>query len=146
MLIKKRVCHPERSAQDDKLFVETFSALCKHNLRCHFPVSRRHHSRDYGPSGIGFVNFGTVNTFVAKADVETHGLGARGFNQYDGTVTSIKFKSLVTRGDGSIGVQVSKPVGSIEVEEGITTYGSVGNSLVNNSRSQGAGLVLSRKA
>ncbi|WP_205959688.1 hypothetical protein [Ramlibacter humi] len=84
----------------------------------------------YGPSGIGFVNFGTVGDFVAEHEVVTHGLGARGFNQYDGTVRHIRFRSIETFGDGSIGVQVSKPVGTIVIEEGITTHGSVGNTLV----------------
>jgi hypothetical protein len=84
----------------------------------------------YGPSGIGFVNFGTVGNFVAEKEVVTHGLGARGFNQYDGTVRRIRFHSIETFGDGSIGVQVSKPVGTIVIDNGITTHGSVGNTLV----------------
>lgn len=83
----------------------------------------------YGPSGIGFVNFGTVKDFAAQ-DITTYGLGARGFNQYDGTVDNITFKSITTHGDGSIGIQVSKPIGNMTVEENVTTYGSVGNSLV----------------
>ncbi|WP_218060664.1 hypothetical protein [Pseudobacillus wudalianchiensis] len=83
----------------------------------------------YGPSGIGFVNFGTVKDFTAR-DIITYGLGARGFNQYDGTVENIKFKSITTHGDGSIGIQVSRPIGNMTVEEDVTTYGSVGNSLV----------------
>ncbi|MFP5405429.1 MAG: hypothetical protein ACLGHY_03490 [Gammaproteobacteria bacterium] len=84
----------------------------------------------YGPSGIGFVNFGTVDSFVAEKEVVTHGLGARGFNQYDGTVRRIRFDSIETFGDGSIGVQVSKPVGTIVIDKDITTHGSVGNTLV----------------
>ena len=83
----------------------------------------------YGPSGIGFVNFGTVKDFLAQ-DIITYGLGARGFNQYDGTVENIKFKSITTYGDGSIGIQVSKPIGNMIIEENVATYGSVGNSLV----------------
>lgn len=90
----------------------------------------------YGPSGIGFVNFGTVDHFVAESEIVTHGLGARGFNQYDGTVRNIRFKSIETFGDGSIGVQVSKPVGTIVVDEGITTHGSVGNTLVKGVNMQ----------
>ncbi len=84
----------------------------------------------YGPSGIGFVNFGTVNDFVAEAEIVTWGLGARGFNQYDGTVRNIRFKSIETFGDGSIGIQVSKPVGTIVIDESVTTHGSIGNTLV----------------
>jgi hypothetical protein len=103
--------------------------------RAHEPVI------SYGPSGIGFVNFGTVNRFVAEKEVVTHGLGARGFNQYDGTVGSIRFESIETFGDGSIGVQVSKPVGSISVSKGITTHGSLGNTLV-----KGVNMVLPAEA
>jgi len=94
------------------------------NWRVHAPII------SYGPSGIGFVNFGTVNDFVAESAIVTYGLGARGFNQYDGTVKRIRFKSIETFGDGSIGIQVSKPVGAIVIDEGITTHGSVGNTLV----------------
>ena len=90
----------------------------------------------YGPSGIGFVNFGTVDTFVAESEIITNGLGARGFNQYDGTVKNIRFKSIETFGDGSIGIQVSKPVGTITVDEGVTTHGSVGNTLVKGVNMQ----------
>jgi hypothetical protein len=84
----------------------------------------------YGPSGIGFVNFGRVESFVAEAEIITYGLGARGFNQYDGTVRSLRVKSIETFGDGSIGIQVSKPVGTIAVDKGVTTHGSIGNTLV----------------
>ena len=84
----------------------------------------------YGPSGIGFVNFGIVDEFEAKDKIETFGLGARGFNQYDGTVTKATFQSITTHGNGSIGMQFSKAVGSIEVKNGIVTNGSEGQSLV----------------
>ncbi len=91
---------------------------------CEKPVT------SYGPSGIGFVNFGTVEHFEAKDKVETFGLGARGFNQYDGTVGRAVFHSITTYGDGSIGIQVSKPVGTIEAKGPVTTHGSVGGTLV----------------
>ncbi|MCV9929939.1 hypothetical protein OIU83_19925 [Flavobacterium sp. LS1R49] len=84
----------------------------------------------YGPSGIGFVNFGIVNEFEAKDKIETFGLGARGFNQYDGTITKATFHSIITHGNGSIGMQFSKAVGNIEVKNGIVTNGSEGQSLV----------------
>ena len=83
-----------------------------------------------GPSGIGFVNFGTVDTFEAQQPITTYGRGARGFNQYDGTVQHARFHSITTHGDGAIGVQISKPVGTIEVQQGITTHGAVGDTLV----------------
>lgn len=84
----------------------------------------------YGPSGIGFVNFGVVDEFEAKDKIETFGLGARGFNQYDGTVGKATFHSIVTNGDGSIGMQFSKPVGSISVSNGVVSHGSAGQTLV----------------
>jgi hypothetical protein len=84
----------------------------------------------FGPSGIGFVNFGAVEVFRAQAPIRTYGLGARGFNQYDGTVESLRVDSIETFGDGSIGVQISKPVGRIIVDRDIRTHGGTGPSLV----------------
>ena len=84
----------------------------------------------YGPSGIGFVNFGVVDEFEAKDKIETFGLGARGFNQYDGTVGKATFHSIITNGNGSIGMQFSKPVGSISVSNGVVSHGSEGQTLV----------------
>lgn len=84
----------------------------------------------YGPSGIGFVNFGTVDYFEAKAKIETLGLGARGFNQYDGTIEEAYFSEIETHGDGSIAMQYSKPVGKIVLRGDVTTNGSEGETLV----------------
>lgn len=84
----------------------------------------------YGPSGIGFVNFGQVGEFIVNDILETYGLGARGYNQYDGSVKNIRFKSITTYGDGSIGIQISKPIGSLHVQEDVTTFGGTGTSLV----------------
>lgn len=84
----------------------------------------------YGPSGIGFVNFGEVGKFTAEKPICTFGLGARGFNQYDGTIREAYFEEIVTHGDGSIGMQFSKPVGKISIGKGISTYGSTGQTLV----------------
>lgn len=84
----------------------------------------------FGSSGIGFVNFGYVKDFKAEANIETYGLGARGFNQYDGTIDNASFKAIKTVGDGSIGMQFSKPVGNITIEEGVFTEGSTGETLV----------------
>lgn len=84
----------------------------------------------YGPSGIGFVNFGIVNHFIMHAPLKTFGQGARGYNQYDGTLKDGIFDSIATYGDGSVGIQISKKVGNITIKNGITTHGGVGNSLV----------------
>lgn len=86
--------------------------------------------RSYGSSGIGFVNFGTVKNFKAEDNIETYGLGARGFNQYDGTIDNADFNCIKTVGDGSIGMQFSKPVGNITVQKGVITEGSSGETLV----------------
>lgn len=84
----------------------------------------------YGASGIGFVNFGTVGKFRAEKGLRTLGPGARGFNQYDGTIEDAYFESISTAGDGSVGMQFSRPVGNITLGRGITTTGSVGKTLV----------------
>jgi hypothetical protein len=84
----------------------------------------------HGPSGIGFVNFGTVGVLQVNAPIETFGQGARGFNVYAGTVHAAEFERIVTHADGAVGVQISQPVGQIKVRRGIETYGGSGNSLV----------------
>lgn len=83
-----------------------------------------------GPSGIGFVNFGDLNTLEVEAPIVTAGLGARGFNVYDGTVRQARFASITTHGDGAIGLQISKPVGTIEITGDVRTTGGEGLSLV----------------
>ena len=84
----------------------------------------------YGPSGIGFVNFGAINSLKVKAPIETFGEGARGFNVYSGTIGSAEFDRIVTHGNGSIGVQIAQPVGNITVLRGVETHGGAGQSLV----------------
>ena len=84
----------------------------------------------HGPSGIGFVNFGTVNCLEVNAPIETFGQGARGFNVYAGTVKDAAFERIITHGDGAVGIQISQPVGQIKVRCGIETFGGTGKSLV----------------
>jgi hypothetical protein len=84
----------------------------------------------HGPSGIGFVNFGTINVLEVNAPIETFGRGARGFNVYAGTVNSATFERIVTHADGAVGIQISQPIGQIEVRRGVETFGGVGSSLV----------------
>ncbi|MDD7401311.1 MAG: hypothetical protein SPK23_05290 [Eubacteriales bacterium] len=84
----------------------------------------------FGQSGIGFVNFGYVKEFKAEKGIHTHGAGARGFNQYDGTIEDAYFEYIRTDGNGSIGMQFSKPVGSITIKKDVTTKGSIGKTLV----------------
>ncbi len=83
-----------------------------------------------GPSGIGFVNFGSINELRVLAPIETFGQGARGFNVYGGTVGSAEFDSITTHADGAVGVQISRPVGRLVVHRGIETFGGTGESLV----------------
>lgn len=84
----------------------------------------------HGASGIGFVNFGTVNILRVDAPIETFGQGARGFNVYTGTVRTAEFERIVTHANGAVGIQISQPVGQIKVRRGIETFGGVGDSLV----------------
>ncbi|HTD07211.1 hypothetical protein [Undibacterium sp.] len=84
----------------------------------------------YGPSGIGFVNFGVVNELKVSAPIETFGQGARGFNVYAGTVNLAEFDRIITHADGAVGVQISQPIGQLRVLRGIETFGATGESLV----------------
>jgi hypothetical protein len=99
----------------------------------------------HGPSGIGFVNFGTVNILQVNALIETFGQGARGFNVYAGTVHSAMFERIVTHADGAVGIQISQPVGAIKVHRGIETYGCIGDSLVKGVVVKLAAVALSLK-
>jgi hypothetical protein len=99
----------------------------------------------HGPSGIGFVNFGTVNVLEIAAPIETFGQGARGFNVYTGTVNAAAFERIVTHGDGAVGIQISQPVGEIKVRRGIETYGGSGDSLVKGVVVKLAAVALSVK-
>jgi hypothetical protein len=83
-----------------------------------------------GPSGIGFVNFGTVHDLKVTAPIETFGQGARGFNVYTGTVDVADFDRVVTHADGAVGIQISQPIGRLIVRRGIETFGGTGQSLV----------------
>jgi len=87
----------------------------------------------YGPSAICLVNFGTIGQFEAKDKIETFGMGSRGFNQYDGTVTQAIFHSITTHGNGSMGIQIGRPVGTITVNNGVTTHGAEGQTLVKGA-------------
>ncbi|WP_068400757.1 hypothetical protein [Kribbia dieselivorans] len=84
----------------------------------------------HGPSGIGFVNFGDIDTLDVQAPIVTTGKGARGFNLYDGSLRDARFESIATTGDGSMGIQISKPLGSLTVTGDVTTTGGEGLSLV----------------
>ena len=84
----------------------------------------------YGPSGIGFVNFGLVNELEVEAPIETFGQGARGFNVYAGTVNRAVFDRITTHADGAVGIQISQPIGYLSVRRGLETFGGTGDSLV----------------
>ncbi|HET7910445.1 MAG TPA: hypothetical protein VFL49_00290 [Pseudolabrys sp.] len=84
----------------------------------------------HGPSGIGFVNFGIVHELKVNAPIETFGQGARGFNVYTGTVNLAEFDRVTTHADGSVGIQISQPIGRLVVHRGIETFGGTGPSLV----------------
>ncbi|WP_091256881.1 hypothetical protein [Arthrobacter sp. ok909] len=84
----------------------------------------------HGPSGIGFVNFGDIGVLSVEAPIETTGLGARGFNVYDGSLREAVFESITTRGDGSVGVQVSRDLPKLTNTGSLSTSGGTGESLV----------------
>jgi hypothetical protein len=99
----------------------------------------------YGPSGIGFVNFGVTREIRLAAPIETFGQGARGFNVYAGTVEKAEFDRIVTHGDGAVGIQISQPIGTITVQNGVETFGGTGPSLVKGVMQELAAVGLSVK-
>jgi len=84
----------------------------------------------HGPSGIGFVDFGAIDQLDVRAPVTTTVAGARGFNLYDGSLRHASFDSITTKGDGAVGVQVSKPMPLLEIRQNLRTSGGEGMSLV----------------
>jgi hypothetical protein len=82
----------------------------------------------YGPSGIGFVNFGTTRTFRALQPIETFGRGTRGFNAYDGLIEAAEFERIETHADAGVGNQISRPVTHLIVHGGITRMAELGRA------------------
>ncbi|MDQ0261786.1 hypothetical protein [Sinomonas atrocyanea] len=99
-----------------------------------------------GPSGIGFVNFGDIDLLEVTDTIRTTGRGARGFNLYDGSLRDARFASIETTGDGSVGIQISKPLGSLAVSGDVTTSGGEGTSLVKGVQMPLKAVALSVKA
>jgi hypothetical protein len=98
-----------------------------------------------GPSGIGFVNFSDISTLEVQAPIETFGKGARGFNLYDGSLDQATFTSITTHGDGSIGVQLSRPLPSLTIKQDLSTQGGEGLSLVKGVQMRLKAVALSIK-
>lgn len=98
-----------------------------------------------GPSGIGFVNFGDIGRLEVNGPILTTGSGARGFNLYDGSLREAEFETITTSGDGSIGIQVSKPLGSLKVRGNVETQGGEGMSLVKGVQMKLKAMALSVK-
>jgi hypothetical protein len=84
----------------------------------------------HGPSGIGFVNFGSLGELRILRLLETHGPGARAFNACGGDMGTVEIGRIVTHAAAGVGVQVSRPIGRLVVHEGIETRGGPGPSLV----------------
>jgi len=98
-----------------------------------------------GPSGIGFVNFSDIGTLDVQAPIQTFGKGARGFNLYDGSLKDATFESIETHGDGSIGVQLSRPLPSLTIKHDLSTEGGEGLSLVKGIQMKLKAIALSIK-
>ncbi len=99
----------------------------------------------HGPSGIGFVNFGDIGVLRVEAPILTTGLGARGFNVYDGSLNEAVFESITTTGDGSVGVQVSRELPKLTITGSLSTSCGSGESLVKGVLMPLAAVALSVK-
>jgi len=97
----------------------------------------------HGPSAIGFVNFGELERLDIRAPVTTYGVGARGFNVYDGSLASAHFQSISTYGDGAVGIQVSKDLPMLEIVGDVVTFGGRGTSLVRGQQTELSAIAVS---
>jgi hypothetical protein len=75
--------------------------------------------------------------------VTTYGLGARGFNVYDGSLASARFQSISTHADGAIGIQIGRDLPVLEITDGVTTFGGRGTSLVRGVQTQLSAIAIS---
>ncbi len=81
-----------------------------------------------------------------QAPIQTFGTGARGFNLYEGTLHRASFHSIATHGDGSVGIQISKALLTLEIAGNLTTDGGEGKSLVKGGQVSLKAIALSVKA
>ncbi|MGW5676569.1 hypothetical protein ACWEV4_16075 [Streptomyces sp. NPDC003860] len=93
----------------------------------------------------GTLVFGDLDHLDVRAPLTTHGVGARGFNVYDGTLQHAEFDSITTTGDGAIGVQVSRDLPQLDIRGDLTTSGGTGSSLVRGVQTGLAATALSVK-
>ncbi|MFI1825762.1 hypothetical protein ACH41E_04815 [Streptomyces sp. NPDC020412] len=93
----------------------------------------------------GTLVFGDLDRLDVRAPLTTHGVGARGFNVYDGTLQHAEFDSITTTGDGAIGVQVSRDLPQLDIRGDLTTSGGTGSSLVRGVQTGLAATALSVK-
>jgi hypothetical protein len=98
-----------------------------------------------GPSGIGFVNFGALGELDVRAPIETFGVGARGFNLYDGTLGQATFDSISTHAEGAVGIQIARPLPELTIRADVTTTGGEGTSLVRGEQVRLQAIALSVK-
>jgi hypothetical protein len=94
----------------------------------------------------GFVDFGWLGRLDVRGPIESFGVGARGFNLYDGELASASFDSIVTRADGGVGIQVARPRPMLTVRGDVRTEGGRGVSLVRGERVELEAIALSVKA
>ena len=102
-----------------------------------------HPLTSHGASGIGVVNFGHLDHLDVRAPVTTHGTGARGFNLYDGTLQRADFVDVSTTGDGAVGIQISRPMGTLRIAGHLRTSGGEGHSLVKGVQTMLKAIALS---
>jgi len=97
----------------------------------------------HGPSAIGVVNFGAIDELRLGAALETSGIGARGFNLYDGSLRRASFQRISTKGDGAVGIQVARRLPEITIEGDLITTGGEGISLVKGVQTSLKAIALS---
>lgn len=76
------------------------------------------------------VNFGEIGVFRVEVPIETTGLGARGFDDCNGSLNEANFDSITTAGDGSLCVQVGRDLPELTIKGSLAASSGTGESLV----------------
>ncbi|PWH05062.1 hypothetical protein DEO23_14780 [Brachybacterium endophyticum] len=96
----------------------------------------------YGPGAIGIANRGDIGTLEVDAPVHTSGDGACAVDLHAGTLIEVALDSVLTRGDGATGVQISHPLPTLSARGDIATEGGAGDCTMDDTQSARPGSAL----
>jgi hypothetical protein len=90
----------------------------------------------YGPNDMVLDNWGSVREWLARAPIVSRGASGIGFVQF-GDINSLRealFHSITTHADGGVGIQISRDLPRLSVRGDVTTQGGKSDSLVKGNK------------